>query len=201
MPLTPGDTTSIHRMIYNLIKRILSLSKSNLSIQHCCIFKTYILAVVIIVILKSTRFWKWAPAQVCRNKNVSTHRITTPFVSADTHGLKEVFKSIFWILKSTQNIFSALKVGLSCSSKCFILTCDFYWFLTQVFKQKENMQKSLPPHVCDSQNRLNVFLSKPRTLLERLKLILTNKNSFSGNKMRWTKYFQQSLQSLTFQNS
>ena len=46
---------------------------------------------LIMVLLSSTRFWKWATAHVYRNKNRSTHRMTTPFDSADSHGPKEVF--------------------------------------------------------------------------------------------------------------
>ena len=37
------------------------------------------------------------------------------------HGPKEVLKSIFWILKSIQNLFRALQVGLSGLSKSFFL--------------------------------------------------------------------------------
>ena len=124
MPLTSGDTTNIHRMICNLMKRILPLSKSSLSIQNVCVFKKYFLVVFLTsgtVLLKSNRFWKWAAAHVCRNKNRSTNRTTTPFVCADTHGPKEVFQSKFWILKWFENFFHALQVGLRCSSKSFFL--------------------------------------------------------------------------------
>ena len=84
--------------------------------------------------MKSTRFWKWAVAYVCHNRNRSTHRITIPFVSEDTYGLKEVFQSNFWIVKSIQNYFRALQVELSCSLKSFFFRCDFCWFLTQIFE-------------------------------------------------------------------
>ena len=125
-----------------------------------------------IILLKSTRFWKWAAAHVCRNKNRSTHRTTTPFVSADTHGPKEVFQSKFWILKWFENFFHALQVGLRCSSKSFFLHVVSADFLCKFFKLYENMQKSLPPDVCGPQNQLVLFLSTPRTLLERLGLML-----------------------------
>ena len=62
------------------------------------------------------------------------------------------------------------------------------------------MQKSPPPHVCDPQNRLVLFSNTPRTLLERLGLILSYKILFDGNTMNWTVHFQQSLQSVTLQN-
>ena len=42
--------------------------------------------------LKSTRIKKWAVAYVCRNTNRFTHRMITPFASADSYGLEEVFQ-------------------------------------------------------------------------------------------------------------
>ena len=57
--------------------------------------------------LKSTRIKKWAVAYVCRNKNRFTHRMITPFVSADSYGLEEVFQKKFWIVKSFKIFFHA----------------------------------------------------------------------------------------------
>ena len=55
--------------------------------------------------LKSTTIKKWAVAYVCRNKNRLTHRMITPFVSADSYGLEEVFHKKFWIVKSFEIFF------------------------------------------------------------------------------------------------
>ena len=62
------------------------------------------------------------------------------------------------------------------------------------------MQKSIPPDVSGPQNQLVLFSSTPRTLLEKLGLILPYKNLFDHNEMRLSKYFQQSLKSVTLQN-
>ena len=53
---------------------------------------------------------KSPPPDVWCDKNGFTRRTTTPFVSADTHGPKQVFESKFWILKSFQKFFRALQV-------------------------------------------------------------------------------------------
>ena len=63
-------------------------------------------------------------------KNRSTHRLTTPFVSADTHGPKEVFQSIFWILKSIQNfLYLKKKVPRSPLESLKIRKQGNFWFL------------------------------------------------------------------------
>ena len=56
-----------------------------------------------------TGTWKSLPSHIRCNKNRSTHRRITPFVSADTHGPKKVSQSKFWILKSIQNFFTHFK--------------------------------------------------------------------------------------------
>ena len=90
------------------------------------------------VLLKSTRFWKWAVAHDCCNRNRSTHRITIPFVSEDTYGLQEVFQRNFWLVKSIQEFFRALQVELSCSLKSF-----FYMrFLLISYTNFENNKKT-----------------------------------------------------------
>ena len=53
---------------------------------------------------------KSPPPYTCCDKNRFTRRTATPFVSADTHGPKDVFESKFWILKSFQKFFRALQV-------------------------------------------------------------------------------------------
>ena len=62
--------------------------------------------------LKSTRIKKWAVAYVCRNKNRFTHRMITPFVSADSYGLEEVFQKKFWIVKSLKIFFTRQNIAL-----------------------------------------------------------------------------------------
>ena len=55
---------------------------------------------------------------MCRNKNWFTHRMITPFASAEGHGPKEVFHNKFWILKSFEKFFRALEVNPSCLVRC-----------------------------------------------------------------------------------
>ena len=62
--------------------------------------------------LKSTRIKKWAVAYVCRNKNRFTHRMITPFVSADSYGLEEVFQKKFWVVKSLKIFFTRQNIAL-----------------------------------------------------------------------------------------
>ena len=68
-------------------------------------------------------YWKWlsetlkmnklSPPQVCGNRIRFTHRMDTPFVSADTQGPKDVFQSKFWIWKSFAKFFRALQLTAS----------------------------------------------------------------------------------------
>ena len=100
-------------------------------------------------------YWKWlskylkmkklSPPQVFGHKIRFTHRMDTPFVSADTHGPKDVFESKFWIIKSFENFFRALQVR---SSR---LQESIFWCFRSDFHENNwkfliIMQKSLPPY-------------------------------------------------------
>ena len=60
---------------------------------------------------------KSLPARVCECRIRFRHRTIIWFTLFDRYDPKEVFKSKFWIIKSSQNFFHAFQVGPSCSSK------------------------------------------------------------------------------------
>ena len=68
----------------------------------------------------SFKIKKSPPPYVCYDKNRFTRRTTTPFVSADSPGPKEVFKKKIWVLKSIQNFFHAQQ-----HLPCFLLKHNF----------------------------------------------------------------------------
>ena len=77
---------------------------------------------------ESFKIKKSPPAYVCHHRNRFTCRTTTPFVSAGTQGLKDVFQSKCWILKWFQKFFRELQLRPSrlLEGIFWCITCDFH---------------------------------------------------------------------------
>ena len=79
--LKPINVNDTHNMFIRPTKNFLFASEVRWFHQNCTFSRIFNLK---IELLKSTRIKKWIAASVCRNKNGFTHRMITPFVSADS---------------------------------------------------------------------------------------------------------------------
>ena len=76
--------------------------------------------------------------------------MTITFVSTDSPKPREVFKSNFYVLESTQKFYHAPQNTTSCSLKYNFLHVISTELLQKLAKTRVKQEKSQPSYVCDN---------------------------------------------------
>jgi len=126
--MIPKKLTNTHVMLCRPIENFLGWLK----VYHCLHFKAFFEAYWAryyhVTLSNITKFQKSLVPNVWCNKNRFTCRTTTPFDSADAHGLREVFETKFWIPKHFEFFLRAPQLTSSRLRRDNFLwfRCDFY---------------------------------------------------------------------------